>query len=55
MAADPICARCQLPIRPGWLYVTARRRGQAEIAEDGEVHIHVPGECPLPEERVPRS
>jgi hypothetical protein len=31
--------------RPGWLYVTAHRRGQAATAEDGAVFIHVPGEC----------
>ena len=48
MAADPQCARCNQPIRPGWLYVTAHRRGQAAIAEDGAVVIHVPDECPRP-------
>jgi hypothetical protein len=48
MAADPQRARCNQPIRPGWLYVTAHRRGQAAIAEDGAVFIHVPDECPRP-------
>jgi hypothetical protein len=56
MAADPVCDRCHKNIRPGWLYLTAHRRGQAETAEDVAVTIHVPGECPRPgEEHVPPS
>jgi hypothetical protein len=55
MAADPECARCKQPIRPGWLYLIAHRRGQAEIAEDDSAFIHVPDECPRPGEHVPRS
>ena len=55
MAADPECARCGQPIGPGWLYLFAHRRGQAETAQDDAVLIHVPDECPLPGEHVPKS
>ncbi len=34
-------------IEPGWLYITAHRRGRVGIV-DGAVLIHVPGECPHP-------
>ena len=37
MVADPQCARCKQPIGPGWLYLIAHRRGQAETAEDDAV------------------
>lgn len=52
---DAQCARCKQAIRPGWLYLTAFRRGHATTAEDSAVLIHVPGECPMPGERIPRS
>lgn len=55
MVADPQCARCDQPIGPGWLYMTAHRRGQAATAEDGAVVVHIPGECPRPGEHVPPS
>jgi len=55
MAADPECARCKQPIGPGWLYLTAHRRGQAETSGDGAVFIHVPGECPRAGEHAPPS
>lgn len=55
MVADPECARCKQPIGPGWLYLTAYRRGQASTPEDSTALIHVPGECPRPGEHVPRS
>jgi len=55
MAADPQCARCKQPIGPGWLYLVAHRRGQAETADDDAVFIHVPDECPRPGEHAPRS
>lgn len=55
MAADPQCTRCKQTIEPGWLYITAHRRGQAGIVDDGAVLIHVPGECPHPGEHVPRG
>jgi len=45
MATDPQCARCKRPIRPGWLYLIAHRRGQAATTEDDAVLIHVPDEC----------
>lgn len=54
MAADPQCTRCKQTIEPGWLYITAHRRGQAGIVDDGAVLIHVPGECPHPGEHVPK-
>ena len=54
MATDPQCARCKQPIEPGWLYLVAHRRGQAETADDDAVLIHVPDECPRPGEHVPR-
>ena len=55
MAADPECARCKRPIGPGWLYLTAQRRGQAEVSADEAVFIHLPGECPRPGEHAPPS
>ncbi|ORV48683.1 hypothetical protein AWC03_24775 [Mycobacterium europaeum] len=55
MVADPQCARCKQTIAPGWLYLTAHRRGQAEPAADDAVLIHVPDECPGPGEHVPPS
>jgi hypothetical protein len=55
MVADPQCVRCKQPIGPGWLYVTAHRRGQGATAEDGAVFIQVPGECPQLGEHVPKS
>jgi hypothetical protein len=53
MVADPQCARCKQPIRSGWLYLTAYRRGQAETADDGAIFIHVPDECPRAGEHAP--
>ncbi|WP_197503645.1 hypothetical protein [Mycobacterium sp. 852002-30065_SCH5024008] len=55
MAADPQCARCKQAIGPGWLYLTAHRRGQAAPAEDDAVLIHLPDECPRAGEHVPPS
>ncbi|WP_083208460.1 hypothetical protein [Mycobacterium malmoense] len=55
MAADPHCARCNQAIGPGWLYLTAHRRGQAAPADDDAVLIHLPDECPRPGEHVPPS
>jgi hypothetical protein len=55
MAADPQCARCKQAIGPGWLYLTAHRRGQAAPADDDAVLVHLPDECPRAGEHVPPS